>query len=50
MKTNASYLSALFSQTTGVTFHEFLEEVRLSKAKELLRDPRKREAAVAARQ
>lgn len=42
MKMNASYLSALFSQTTGVTFHQFLEEVRLSKAKELLRDPRNR--------
>ena len=39
MKMNASYLSALFSQTTGVTFHQFLEEVRLSKAKALLRDP-----------
>jgi two-component system response regulator YesN len=50
MKMNASYLSALFSQTTGVTFHQFLEEVRLSKAKELLRDPRNRvrEAACAA--
>ena len=42
MKMNASYLSALFSQTTGVTFHQFLEEVRLSKARELLRDPRNR--------
>ena len=40
MKMNASYLSALFSQTTGVTFHHFLEEVRLSKAKALLSDPR----------
>jgi transcriptional regulator GlxA family with amidase domain len=40
MKRNASYLSALFSQTTGVTFHQFLENIRLSKAKELLRDPR----------
>jgi two-component system response regulator YesN len=50
MKMNASYLSALFSQTTGVTFHHFLEEVRLFKAKELLRDPRNRvgEAAYAA--
>jgi two-component system response regulator YesN len=50
MRMNASYLSALFSQTTGVTFHHFLEEVRLSKAKELLRDPRNRvsEAARAA--
>ena len=42
MKMNASYLSALFSQTTGVTFHQYLEEVRLCKAKELLRDPRSR--------
>jgi AraC-like DNA-binding protein len=47
MKMNASYLSDLFSQTTGVTFHQFLEEVRLSKAKELLRDPRKRVGEVA---
>ena len=47
MKRNASYLSALFSQTTGVTFHHFLEEVRLSKARELLRDPRNRVGEVA---
>ena len=47
MKMNASYLSALFSQTTGVTFHQFLEEVRLSKARELLRDPRNRVCEVA---
>ena len=47
MKMNASYLSDLFSQTTGVTFHQFLEEVRLSKAKELLRDPRNRVSEVA---
>jgi AraC-like DNA-binding protein len=47
MKMNASYLSALFSQTTGVTFHCFLEEVRLSRAKELLRDPRNRVGEVA---
>ena len=47
MKMNASYLSALFSQTTGVTFHQFLEELRLSKAKELLRDPRNRACEVA---
>jgi AraC-like DNA-binding protein len=47
MKMNASYLSALFSQTTGVTFHQFLEEVRLSKARELLRDPRNRVREVA---
>ena len=47
MKMNASYLSALFSQRTGVTFHQFLEEVRLSKAKALLRDPRNRVGEVA---
>ena len=47
MKMNASYLSALFSQTTGVTFHKFVEEARLSKAKELLRDPRNRVGEVA---
>jgi two-component system response regulator YesN len=47
MKMNASYLSALFSQTTGMTFHRFLEEVRLSKAKEMLRDPRNRIGQVA---
>jgi len=47
MKMNASYLSALFSQTTGATFHHFLEEVRLSKARELLRDPRNRIGDVA---
>ena len=47
MKMNASYLSALFSQTTGVPFHQFLQEVRLSKAKALLRDPRNRIGEVA---
>ena len=47
MKMNASYLSALFSQTIGVTFHQFLEEVRLAKARELLRDPRNRVCEVA---
>jgi AraC-like DNA-binding protein len=47
MKMNASYLSTVFSHTTGVTFHRFLEEVRLSKAKELLRDPRNRVGEVA---
>jgi AraC-like DNA-binding protein len=47
MTMNASYLSTLFSQTTGVTFHQFLAEVRFSKAKELLRDPRNRVGEVA---
>jgi two-component system response regulator YesN len=47
MRMNASYLSALFSQTTGVPFHEYLQELRLSKARELLRDPRNRVGEVA---
>ncbi len=47
MKMNASYLSALFSQTTGVPFHQFLEEVRVSKAKKLLRELRSRVREVA---
>jgi len=47
MRMNASYLSSVFSQTTGATFHHFLEEVRHSKAKELLRDPRNRTGEVA---
>ena len=47
MQMNASYLSALFSQTTSVTFYQFLEEVRLSKAKALLGDPRNRVGEVA---
>jgi AraC-like DNA-binding protein len=47
MRRNPSYLSALFSQTTGVPFHQYLEEVRLSKARELLRDPRNRVSEVA---
>jgi two-component system response regulator YesN len=42
MNMNASYLSALFSQATGMTFHHFLQEIRLSKAKELLGDSRNR--------
>jgi two-component system response regulator YesN len=47
MKLNASYLSALFSEMTGVPFHQFLKEVRLAKAKDLLRDPRNRVCEVA---
>ncbi len=47
MNMNASYLSTLFSQTTGATFHQFLKEVRLSRARELLRDPRNRVCEVA---
>jgi AraC-like DNA-binding protein len=47
MKINAAYLSTLFTRTTGMTFHHFLQEVRLSKAKELLRDSRNRVSEVA---
>jgi two-component system response regulator YesN len=36
---NASYLSSLFSSTMAVTFHRYLADLRLAKAKELLRDP-----------
>jgi AraC-like DNA-binding protein len=46
---NASYLSSLFSPTLGMTFHEYLEELRLSKAKELLRNPATPVCEVAAR-
>jgi len=44
---NASYVSDLFSTTLGVTFHHYLEELRVAKAKELLRDPRKQVCEVA---
>jgi two-component system response regulator YesN len=47
MNMNATYLSALFSETTGVPFHQFLKEVRLAKARDLLRDPRNRVCEVA---
>jgi AraC-like DNA-binding protein len=39
LKMNASYLCSLFSNETGVTFHHYLEELRLARARELLRDP-----------
>jgi len=47
MNMNASYLSALFSQTTGVTFHHYLEELRLARARDLLQDPVTRVCEVA---
>lgn len=47
LKMNAAYLSDLFSRTQGVGFHRFLEEVRLEKARELLKDPRNRVCEVA---
>jgi two-component system response regulator YesN len=36
---NASYLSVLFKKETGRTISDFVQDVRISKAKELLRDP-----------
>ena len=36
---NACYLSSLFSRALGVTFHVYLDELRLARAKQLLRDP-----------
>lgn len=47
MHMNRFYLSALFSQTTGVTFQHFLRGVRLEHARELLRDPGNSVGAVA---
>jgi two-component system response regulator YesN len=47
LKINAAYLSGLFSATAGVTFHKHLEGVRLSKARELLRNPHNRVCEVA---
>ncbi|MDQ0062843.1 response regulator transcription factor [Paenibacillus harenae] len=36
---NASYLSVLFKKEMGKTISDFLQETRMNKAKELLRDP-----------
>lgn len=47
LRMNPSYLSTLFSRTTGVTFHHYLEELRLAKAKELLSNPANRVSEVA---
>jgi AraC-like DNA-binding protein len=47
LELNAAYVSDLFSTAVGVTFHRYLEEFRIAKAKELLRDPRKRVCEVA---
>jgi len=50
LKMNGAYLSSIFSRSMGVTFHRYLEEMRMVKAMELLRDPhsRVREVALAA--
>lgn len=47
MKLNPAYVSYLFSSTTGVTFHHYLEGLRLARAKELLRDPLRRISEIA---
>jgi transcriptional regulator GlxA family with amidase domain len=47
MNMNVCYLSDLFSHTTGMTFHRFVEELRLAKARELLCDPRSQVCEVA---
>lgn len=47
MNLNGSYVSSLFSTTLGVTFHHYLEEFRLARAKDLLRDSVKRVSEVA---
>ena len=44
---SASYISTLFARQTGVSFHSYLQELRLAKAQELLRDPRLTVAEVA---
>jgi AraC-like DNA-binding protein len=47
MHHNASYVSDLFSTTLGMTFHSYLEELRMAKAKDLLRNPLKQVREVA---
>ena len=44
---NAAYLSDLFSRTTGVPFKEYLTNLRLDKARELLMNPSQRVSTVA---
>jgi len=47
LKMNSSYLSTLFSHAVGIPFHQYLEEVRMAKARELLLDPHRRVCEVA---
>jgi len=47
LKMNAAYLSSLFSANAGMTYHKYLEGVRFSKARELLRNPHNRVCEVA---
>jgi two-component system response regulator YesN len=39
VRLSVGYLSRLFKKETGVSFRQYLREVRLRKAEELLRDP-----------
>ncbi len=48
LQMNADYLAHLFSLNVGTTFTRYLLELRLARAKELLRDPRARVCEVAA--
>ena len=48
LQMNADYLAHLFSLNVGTTFTRYLLELRLTRAKELLRDPRARVCEVAA--
>jgi len=48
LKMNPDYLSHLFSLSVGVTFRHYLDELRLTRAEELLRDPRVRVCEAAA--
>jgi len=47
MKMNAAYLSDLFSRQLGMTFHHYLTEVRMAKARQLLLNPHRRISEVA---
>ncbi|QJD87130.1 response regulator transcription factor [Cohnella herbarum] len=44
---NATYLSELFKKQTGTTFSDYLTQVRIGKAAELLRDPQMRLSDIA---
>lgn len=44
---NPCYLCSLFSRKVGTTFHRYLEDLRLARAKELLEDPRRSVCEVA---
>ncbi|MCG8484936.1 MAG: response regulator [Clostridia bacterium] len=44
---NKSYLSRLFKQETGVNFHHYLQDIRMKKAHEYLRDTDKNISSIA---